>query len=184
MSAIQGTRLPGSRIAIYITHDLSLLHLCFQHLPKRSQASKVQKTQKLSDFQHQPAKQLLHNHQSFILQLDLNIKTTDRTSLASSKSSVIPQSDSLPTYLTDYQPVIFPYNHFKEHLDTTTLMSVDIRQSLNCLRFPSRYESISRTQLSKQHTGDSTREAEKHSCPCPFCLCATSPILHTLTNAF
>lgn len=41
------------------------------------------------------------------------------------------------------------------------LMSVDIRQSLNCLRLPSRYESVSRSQLSKQHTGDSTREPEK-----------------------
>lgn len=43
-------------------------------------------------------------------------------------------------------------------------MSVDVRQSLNCLQFPSRYKSISRSQLSKQHTGDNTREAEKPNC--------------------
>jgi hypothetical protein len=47
---------------------------------------------------------------------------------------------------------------------TTTLMSVDIRQSLHCLRFPCRYESISKSQLSKAHTGDSTRPAEQPSC--------------------
>lgn len=36
-------------------------------------------------------------------------------------------------------------------------MSVDTRQSLNCLRFPSRFETVSRSQLSKVHTGDLTR---------------------------
>jgi hypothetical protein len=40
------------------------------------------------------------------------------------------------------------------------LMSVDIRQSLTSLRFPSRVETVSRSQLSKVHTGDSTRPAE------------------------
>ncbi len=40
------------------------------------------------------------------------------------------------------------------------LMSVDIRQSPNCLRLSSRYQSVSRAQLSKQHTGDNTREPE------------------------
>lgn len=39
----------------------------------------------------------------------------------------------------------------------TALMSVDTRQSLTCLRYPSRFETVSRTQLSKAHTGDSTR---------------------------
>jgi hypothetical protein len=43
-------------------------------------------------------------------------------------------------------------------------MSVDIRQSLNCLRFPSRYESVSKSGLSNSHTGDCTREAENHNC--------------------
>jgi hypothetical protein len=37
------------------------------------------------------------------------------------------------------------------------LMSVDARQSLNCLRYPSRFETVSRSQLSKVHTGDLTR---------------------------
>ena len=41
------------------------------------------------------------------------------------------------------------------------LMSVDIRQSLTSLRFPSRVESVSRTQLSRVHTGDSNRPAER-----------------------
>lgn len=48
--------------------------------------------------------------------------------------------------------------------ETSTLMSFDIRQSLNCLRFPSRYITVSRTQLSKQYTGEETRPAE----PCKF----------------
>lgn len=51
----------------------------------------------------------------------------------------------------------------KSYPDTTgrsTLMSVDIRQSLHCLRFPSRYETVSRSQLSRQHTSENTRPAE------------------------
>ena len=40
---------------------------------------------------------------------------------------------------------------------TSALMSVEARQSLNCLRYPSRFETVSRSQLSKVHTGDSTR---------------------------
>lgn len=49
----------------------------------------------------------------------------------------------------------------------STLMSVAIRESLNCLRFPSRYETVSRAQLSKQHTGDSIRPASlDHRCVC------------------
>jgi hypothetical protein len=40
------------------------------------------------------------------------------------------------------------------------LMSVDIRQALTSLRFPKRVETVSRSQLSKVHTGDSTRPAE------------------------
>ncbi|KAG7134088.1 hypothetical protein HYQ45_007903 [Verticillium longisporum] len=35
------------------------------------------------------------------------------------------------------------------------LMSVDLRTSLNCLRHPSRFMPVSRTQLSRVHTGDS-----------------------------
>jgi len=60
----------------------------------------------------------------------------------------------------------------------STLMSVDIRQSLHCLRFPSRYETVSRSQLSKQHTGDSTRPAEKPYCMWRF----RALILQTLTS--
>ncbi|KAF2275538.1 uncharacterized protein EI97DRAFT_63741 [Westerdykella ornata] len=40
------------------------------------------------------------------------------------------------------------------------LMSVDLRQAFTSLRFPSRVESVSRTQLSRVHTGDSNRPAE------------------------
>lgn len=40
------------------------------------------------------------------------------------------------------------------------LMSVDIRQACTSLRYPSRVETVSRSQLSKVHTGDSTRPAE------------------------
>lgn len=36
-------------------------------------------------------------------------------------------------------------------------MSVDTRQSLFCLRYPSRFESIFTTQLSQVHTGELTR---------------------------
>lgn len=41
------------------------------------------------------------------------------------------------------------------NLLNTTLMSVDLRTSLNCLRHPSRFTPLSRTQLSRVHTGDS-----------------------------
>ena len=40
------------------------------------------------------------------------------------------------------------------------LMSVDVRQAFTSLRFPARVETVSRSQLSKVHTGDSTRPAE------------------------
>jgi hypothetical protein len=40
------------------------------------------------------------------------------------------------------------------------LMSVDIRQACTSLRYPSRVETVSRSQLSKVHTGDTTRPAE------------------------
>lgn len=39
----------------------------------------------------------------------------------------------------------------------SALMSVDRRQSFTCLRYPSRSETVSRTQLSKVHTGDLNR---------------------------
>ena len=42
------------------------------------------------------------------------------------------------------------------------LMSVDTRQSLTCLRYPSRFETVSRTQLSKEHCGDLTRPIDHH----------------------
>lgn len=45
---------------------------------------------------------------------------------------------------------------------TSALMSVDIRQSLTCLRYPSRFETVSRTQLSKEHSGDLTRPIDRH----------------------
>lgn len=44
----------------------------------------------------------------------------------------------------------------------SALMSVDIRQSLTCLRYPSRFEALSRTQLSKEHSGDLTRPIDHH----------------------
>ncbi|KAL9613696.1 MAG: hypothetical protein Q9167_001773 [Letrouitia subvulpina] len=49
-------------------------------------------------------------------------------------------------------------------------MSVDTRQSLTCLRFPSRVETVSRSQLSKFHTGDLTRikHAIQVASPVPF----------------
>lgn len=40
------------------------------------------------------------------------------------------------------------------------LMSVDVRQACTSLRFPARVETVSRSGLSKVHTGDSTRPAE------------------------
>ncbi len=42
-------------------------------------------------------------------------------------------------------------------------MSADIRTALNCLRHPSRFMGISRTQLSRVHTGDSIQNISKHS---------------------
>ncbi|KAM0795581.1 hypothetical protein BDR22DRAFT_590505 [Usnea florida] len=47
-------------------------------------------------------------------------------------------------------------------VSTSALMSVDIRQSLTCLRYPSRFETVSRTQLSKEHSGDLTRPIDRH----------------------
>ena len=47
----------------------------------------------------------------------------------------------------------------------TTLMSVEIRTSLNCLRHPSRFMPVSRTQLSKVHTGDSIQNISKSVSP-------------------
>lgn len=43
----------------------------------------------------------------------------------------------------------------------STLMSVDIRLCLNCLRYPSRFMSVSRTQLSRVHTGDSIQNLQR-----------------------
>jgi len=37
-------------------------------------------------------------------------------------------------------------------------MSVDIRTSLHCLRHPSRFMPVSRSQLSEVHTGDSIQD--------------------------
>lgn len=53
-----------------------------------------------------------------------------------------------------------PYLPFTAAHLLLLLMSVDIRQALTSLRFPSRVESVSRSQLSRVHTGDSTRPAE------------------------
>jgi hypothetical protein len=39
--------------------------------------------------------------------------------------------------------------------ERTLLMSSDLRAALNCLRHPSRFMPVSRSQLSKVHTGDS-----------------------------
>lgn len=44
----------------------------------------------------------------------------------------------------------------------TTLMSADIRTALNCLRHPSRFMPISRTQLSRVHTGDSIQNISEN----------------------
>jgi len=79
-------------------------------------------------------------------------------------TSTGPDIESLQQILRIKQSVNCPWNKNQDTKKTSTLMSVDIRQSLHCLRFPSRYETVSRTQLSKQHTGDSTRPAEKPSC--------------------
>jgi len=57
-------------------------------------------------------------------------------------------------------PTSSPYLPFTAACLLLLLMSVDIRQALTSLRFPSRVESVSRSQLSRVHTGDSTRPAE------------------------
>ena len=58
------------------------------------------------------------------------------------------------------------HRHFffssSEKVSISALMSVDIRQSLACLRYPSRFETVSRTQLSKEHSGDSIRPLDSH----------------------
>lgn len=63
----------------------------------------------------------------------------------------------------------------------TILMSADIRTALNCLRHPSRFMPISRTQLSRVHTGDSIQNISEKQSKCVFALvpttCFNIPIL-------
>lgn len=62
-------------------------------------------------------------------------------------------TSSRRTSTTSLQP---RHPQFEEHLvPRSTLMSVDIRISLYCLDHPSRFMPVSRSQLSKVHTGDS-----------------------------
>ncbi|KAJ0152937.1 putative ARM-like repeat-containing protein [Fusarium oxysporum f. sp. albedinis] len=42
-------------------------------------------------------------------------------------------------------------------------MSVEVRTSLNCLRHPSRFTSVCRTQLSRVHTGDNCQNIQCES---------------------
>ena len=53
-------------------------------------------------------------------------------------------------------PHYIPYNHFGYQINSA-LMSVEARQCLYCLRYPSRFETVATSQLSKVHTGELTR---------------------------
>ena len=59
--------------------------------------------------------------------------------------------DPHPTHLQQYHPL----SHIGTVPCKALLMSSDLRAALNCLRHPSRFMPVSRSQLSKDHTGDS-----------------------------
>lgn len=71
------------------------------------------------------------------------------------------QSSQLPYFTsrkTDCLPLLPPYSQdIYLHSAAAALMSVDRRHCLICLRYPARYQTVSRSQLSKAHTGDSNR---------------------------
>lgn len=67
-------------------------------------------------------------------------------------------------------PLIFTLHQDFGSLNTT-LMSVEIRTSLNCLRHPSRFMPVSRSQLSKVHTGDSIQNISKSVSPAVLLCC-------------
>ena len=70
----------------------------------------------------------------------------------------LPPSDQPPLFTIPNTPSLFSSGK----ASTSALMSVDLRQSLTCLRYPSRFETVSRTQLSKEHSGDLTRPIDHH----------------------
>lgn len=55
---------------------------------------------------------------------------------------------------------IFLNNFLRSYIFPLLLMSGTIRDYLPCLNFPGRYETVSRTQLSKEHSGDLTRPVD------------------------
>jgi hypothetical protein len=52
-------------------------------------------------------------------------------------------------------------NCSRRYPSNSTLMSVDIRTCLNCLTHPSRFMPVSRSQLSRVHTGDSIQNIKR-----------------------
>ena len=75
------------------------------------------------------------------------------------------RSTTITSFAIHHQPTHYPLAEGVER-PQSTLMSADIRTALNCLRHPSRFMGISRTQLSRVHTGDSIQNISKPSSKC------------------
>lgn len=68
---------------------------------------------------------------------------------------------TLPVILCYLDSILFGFILPRNILSNSTLMSVDTRICLNCLRYPSRFMPVSRTQLSRVHTGDSIQNIQR-----------------------